>query len=210
MTKTIHGLALTGLVVALAACGGRDDADKKQPQYETVQEGQAAGVTSTIHGPGEIIPPMTGTNADTTSAFTIDPSLANTPATPPGTLAGTLPSQPYGGAGSPGYMPPAMTSSSRPATTARPAQPAPQPQSEPQRGDTTWSSAPPPATTTTQEAPPVTTTTAEAPPPPTDTASAPPPTQTDTNAPPPEKPPAEKTDSQQTETAPPPPPPPGA
>lgn len=194
MSKTLKKLALTGLVVlAAVACGGRDDAKKQDPNYETVQEGQAAGVTSTIHGPGETVPPMTGTNADTTSAFTINPALATAPATPPGTLAGTLPSQPYGGTVSPGYVPrtaPSAQQQAQPAIT--------QPTSEPQRDNTTSTAMNPATTTTTAE--PVPTTSNPAPP--TEPAP-PPPTQTHTDAPPPEK-----SDTTQTDTAPPPPPPP--
>ena len=105
------------------ACGGDDGARRgNQAAYETVQEGSAAGVTSTIHGPGEALPPVTGTNADTTTAFTIDPSVAS--AVPPpnvasgsGTLAGTLPSQPS--------YPPPMTSATPPPQRTYP-QPQPQ------------------------------------------------------------------------------------
>jgi hypothetical protein len=113
---------ISGLLLVLAACRRDGVRHGAQQQYETVQEGQAAGVTSTIQGPGETVPPMTATNADTTSAFTINPALATGPATPPGTLAGALPVQPYGGAGGPGagYQPPPMTSAARPAPTAQP------------------------------------------------------------------------------------------
>ena len=180
MRKTPGFLAVTGLFVTMA-CGGRDQpAHSQQQQYETVQEGAASGVTSTIHGPGETIPPMTGTNADTTSAFTLDPNLATAPATPPGTLAGALPTQPYGGAGGSGYIP-------SPTRSVPP----------PPRGDTTTTTAEPVPTTTTAEPPPTDTTTTTAPPPP-ETQTEPPP--------PPEAPPA--TDTQKTDTQPTPPPPP--
>jgi hypothetical protein len=59
------------------ACGG-DGSRRDQQEYETVEEGSAAGVTSTIHGPGEVLPPITNTNADTTTAFTIDPNAVAT------------------------------------------------------------------------------------------------------------------------------------
>ena len=185
MTKALQMLALTGLVV-IGGCR-RDHAprEQQQPNYETVQEGEAAGVTSTIHGPGETTPPITGTNADTTSAFTINPALATGPATPPGTLAGTLPNQPYGGvAGMPAYVPPPRPMTTQPARTQ------------------------PPAT----QPPPATTTTAEPQPEPEQTETAPPPTQTQTDAP---TPPEEKSETREktdttstTSTAPPPPPPP--
>lgn len=199
MRKTL-GILTIGFLVA---CGGSDKATPGQQQYETVQEGAASGVTSTIHGPGEIVPPMTGTNADTTSAFTINPALANAPATPPGTLAGALPTQPYGGTGSAGYTPP---------PSSRTAQPPVRPNVQPQRGDTTWRTEP----TTTTTAEPVTTE------PTTDTAeeATPPVTQTNTEPPPPaekpvekpkEEPPPPATETQKTDTQksePPPPPPP--
>lgn len=202
MTNTFSRLALTGLVVAAVACGGRDaDANRKEAQYETVEEGQAAGVTSTINAPGETIPPMTGTNADTTSAFTINPAVASN-ATPPGTLAGTLPTQPYGGAG---YIPPtpnagapAQTSIPRPMTSAS-SQPTYIP--APQRSEE--------AVPTSTQAEPVNTAIAA---PPTDTVTPPPPPQTQTDtAPPPAKQEQEESEPEQTETeAPPPPPPPPA
>src|SRR5688572_26821865 len=77
-SKLIFSLVL---VLTVAACGGRKGArGAVQQQYETVEEGSASGVTSTIHGPGETLPPITGTNADTTTAFAL-----NTNALPPPT-----------------------------------------------------------------------------------------------------------------------------
>ena len=69
-------IILAVLVLATAACGGRNSARNaaQQQQYETVQEGSAVGVTSTIHGPGETLPPITDTNADTTTDFALDPN----------------------------------------------------------------------------------------------------------------------------------------
>ncbi|HEX8411191.1 MAG TPA: hypothetical protein VF883_20185 [Thermoanaerobaculia bacterium] len=78
-----------------------------QQGYEVVQEGSASGVTSTIQGPGETLPPLTGTNADTTTAFSIDPNAvagAPAPQQTPGTLAGAMPS----------YPPPMTSSTTRP------------------------------------------------------------------------------------------------
>ena len=48
---------------------------RDQKQYDVVPEGSASGVTSTINGPGETPAPLTDTNADTTTNFT----LANNP-----------------------------------------------------------------------------------------------------------------------------------
>lgn len=95
-------------VVFGVACGGDDGARRgSQQSYEVVQEGSASGVTSTIQGPGETLPPLTGTNADTTTAFSIDPNVvagAPAPQQTPGTLAGAMPS----------YPPPMTSSTTRP------------------------------------------------------------------------------------------------
>ncbi|HSP32845.1 MAG TPA: hypothetical protein VLU46_00855 [Thermoanaerobaculia bacterium] len=181
MKKTFVYLAIAA---ALAAChGGSSDTlqRKDQQQYDVVQEGQTTGVTSTINAPGEVAPPpapMTGTNADTTSNFTL-PQVA-TPGTQPGqpgTLAGQLP-QP-----APGSM-----TSSYPATPPRPRTPPPHTTTtEPQRTDTVLTEPPrhtPPRTDTTgtmPEGPPPSTSTV---PPNTDTAPPPPPS-TNTTQPPP-------------------------
>src|SRR5712691_9545272 len=113
---------------------------KEQQQYEVVQEGQASGVASTINAPGETIPPpMTGTNADTTSNFTIPQvSTTSTAPTQPGTIAGTLP-QNAGGTTMPGYP--------------RDAQPRPKPRPTPRTDTATTSTGvegaqPPPASST--------------------------------------------------------------
>jgi len=106
------------VVVFAAACGG-DGEDGKTvagQQYETVQEGSAAGVTSSIAGPGETLPPITNTNADTTSAFALNPNaLPMSPQPGPGAVAGTMPppSQPVysGGGTSPSYSPPSRSAS---------------------------------------------------------------------------------------------------
>jgi hypothetical protein len=113
-------LGVAGLALFAAACGGDTRARTGQVQYETVQEGAASGVTTTIHGPGETLPPITGTNADTTSAFTLDPTaIAGTPAAPGGTLATTLP---------PTTVPPTVNVSDR-----RPAAATPPPASQPRQ-----------------------------------------------------------------------------
>jgi hypothetical protein len=172
--KLIFTLVFVGFGVA---CGGDDDGARRSQQgYETVQEGSAAGVTSTIQGPGEALPPLTGTNADTTTAFTIDPNAVASSAPPaqsaPGTLAGTMPpiSTQY---------PPPMTSS--PATaapspsrsTAPPVRTQPAPQREPaaQPPDTDT------AVTPTEPAPPTQTAAPTQTAPPTNTAPPPPPRQ---------------------------------
>jgi hypothetical protein len=206
-TKLIYPVVM---VVLATACGGRDGARAgDQQQFESVQEGSAAGVTSTIHGPGETLPPLTGTNADTTTAFTLNPAAVGAlPQQPAPPMGGTLPSSdPYGGAAAP-----PMYSASR-GTTASPA-PAPRPSAPRQQAQQQAS----PAPTQPQEAQPsepsTNTATAEQ----TDTAVTPPAPPTNT-APPPseatkpqeEKPkadePQEQQDQEQAEEPPPPPPP---
>ena len=154
-----------------------DSLQRQQQQYDTVQEGQSStAVTSTITAPGEAQLPnagMTGTNADTTTNFTL-PQVSSTTTTQsqPGTIAGTMtvPSNSGPLIGYPANPPrpkprPAAATKSEPAKT----EPA---KTEPARTDTATTPAegPPPATSTT---PPTTDT---APPPPSDTQ--PPPTTT--------------------------------
>jgi hypothetical protein len=172
-------VALT-LAAWLTACG-RNDArsSKNQQEYEVVQEGAASGVTSTIQGPGETVPPITNTNADTTTAFAFNPGTVTSTTPAPGTVAGTLPPPmpPPMPAATP---PPPMTSSTRPAPVV--AQPRPQPAPPPTQTE------PPPEPTE----PPKQTDTAAPPPPATDTTATEPaeePTQTDTTATPPPPPP---------------------
>src|SRR5437763_16711961 len=88
MTRRIMSFLL---VVALAsACGRSQSAQRKDQNYQVVQEGQASGVTSTISGPGETTPPMTNTGVDTTTNLTLDnPSPLGTQGT--SNIAGTLP-----------------------------------------------------------------------------------------------------------------------
>ena len=190
--KLIFPLIFVGFGVV--ACGGDEARRGDQKAFETVQEGSAAGVTSTIAGPGEALPPITGTNADTTTAFSIDPNVAS--ATPgavapsSGTLAGTLPSSASPMMGTTSYprsAPPAMTSS----TPARnyPATPQRQPQPRPLETD-------PP------EQPPATDTSASG------TAQPQPqqpPPANNTNPPAEQKPPPQQEDEEEEEEPPPPP-----
>jgi len=83
------------LMFAAVSCG-RSKMQRDQKQYDVVQEGSADGVTSTINAPGETNPPMTsstitGTNVDTTTAFTLPGTATATTTEQPGTIAGTLP-----------------------------------------------------------------------------------------------------------------------
>jgi hypothetical protein len=178
MKKTLMSLAIAA---ALIACHGRGSDSslqrKDQQQYDVVQEGQASGATSTINAPGEVAPPpapMTGTNADTTSNFTL-PQVATsgTQAGQPGTLAQTLPQTTSGSATTPGAPP----RPPRPATTTTTTQPASAQRPEHRRNEPTQTD----TTGTSVEGPPPSTSTN---PPNNDTAPPPPPTQTDTQPPP--------------------------
>ena len=146
------------------ACGGDDDEARRKNAagYEVVQEGSASGVTSSIQGPGETLPPLTGTNADTTTAFSIDPNAAAAapaPAQPAGTLAGTLPPPAYS-TSQPQQVPsprPMTSSASRPSYEPRQSQPVtrtPQPSQPFQPSQPVDPQPPATDTTATQPAPP--------------------------------------------------------
>jgi hypothetical protein len=104
-------VVLLACLVLAVACGGDSVTKRDQQDYDVVEEGAANGVTSTISGPGEVLPPVTNTNADNTTAFTLDPTATGAaPATPP--------------------MAP-MTSGYIPPPVRMPAAPQPQPQPAP-------------------------------------------------------------------------------
>lgn len=198
MKNTLTYLAIAAVV---AACHGNSGTlqRKDQQQYEVVQEGQTSGVTSTINAPGETPPPepMTGTNDDTTSTFSLPQvSTTGTQNGQPGTIAGTLPQQ---APPPPRPVRPPQTATTGTVTTittptetiitnTTAATPRPKPVKKPPKTDTAAS--PPPATSTV----PPGTDTAPPPPPSTDTSTTtngtkdkkddPPSTQTDTQPPP--------------------------
>ncbi len=180
---------MVALAVLATACGGRSSArNAAQQQYETVQEGSAAGVTSTIHGPGETLPPITGTNADTTTAFTLNPA-ALPPNTAPQVGTGTTP-PPMMSSAPPSSAPaaPARRPVTQPSQQAQPApaQPVePQP-TEPPPTDTANTTAPSTDTSTTTQPPAAEKPKEEPPPPPSTDTSA---TQQEEEEPPPPPPP---------------------
>ena len=98
---TNRSLALI-VVLALVACRGQNQAKRSTPNYAVVSEGSASGVTSTINGPGEKPAPVTDTNVDTTTNFTLpnnpNPLGNETSGT---SIAGTLPSYPAGASTTP-------------------------------------------------------------------------------------------------------------
>ena len=109
MSQKIATIAAIAFVVF--GCGRSGQVQRNQQQYQTVQEGSASGVTSTINAPGETTPPLTNTNVDTTTNFTLPTNpnpLGND--TAGGSMASAMPSYP---AGTPG-----MTTT-RPRTPAR-------------------------------------------------------------------------------------------
>ncbi len=134
-----------------AACGDdRNNLRRDQQEYDVVQEGAGGTVSSTLQVPGEVapLPPLTGTNADTTSAFTLPTTTDPTQSGPPGTIAGTFPTGTGGGSmpsGSSGSPNPSTRPVSRPAPTPQP-QPVPTQTREPEPMP-----APEPQPTTTQE-----------------------------------------------------------
>ncbi|MGZ8868799.1 MAG: hypothetical protein ACXW2P_10680, partial [Thermoanaerobaculia bacterium] len=132
MKKSAPIVFAVAAVLATACGGDRTELRRDQQEYDVVQEGAGGAVTSTLHAPGETaLPPLTGTNADTTSAFTLPITSDPTQSGPPGTIAGTFTT----GTGT-GSMPQTPSiPSTRPATT-----PEPEPEPEPE-----------PPTTTTQE-----------------------------------------------------------
>jgi hypothetical protein len=166
------------LVLFAGACGGRGGAQGAAAgqQYETVQEGSAAGVTSTIHGPGETLPPITGTNADTTTDFALNPNVppAGAPAyTPPPASSMTQPYTPSLAGSLPQTSSPTIARQAEPVRVT----PQPQPQAQPVQAQPAPAEAkaepvaepaaapqPAPATTTTAEPATDTSETADAPP----------------------------------------------
>jgi hypothetical protein len=113
MTQKIATLACTALFVF--GCSRSGKVQRNQQQYQTVQEGSASGVTSTINAPGETAPPLTNTNVDTTTNLTlpINPNPLGT-TTAAGSMASAMP--PSAPAGTPGVTP-----APRPRTLPRPA-----------------------------------------------------------------------------------------
>lgn len=123
-------VAMLGIVALSAGCGSREDGPARQTeQYQVIDEGSVSGVTSTIHAPGDLIPVKaptpepTGTNIDTTTAFSILDSLITT--APPAEVDPAFPAPP---SVPPAAAPRVTPSSPRPPATPRPApNPTPRP-----------------------------------------------------------------------------------
>ena len=92
MKKFVLIVTLATAVLATACGDDRSKLRRDQQQYDVVEEGAGGTVSSTLHVPGEVtpLPPLTGTNADTTSAFTLPAPADSTQSGPPGTIAGTF------------------------------------------------------------------------------------------------------------------------
>ena len=103
--------ALVAALVSLG-CDSKQTLNRDHKDYQVVQEGSSAGVSSTVGAPGEAsltqTPPITGTNADTTTSFTIAGGV------PPQVGTSTAPLMPppnvgAGGAAMPNYpIPPGL------------------------------------------------------------------------------------------------------
>ncbi|HUP46417.1 MAG TPA: hypothetical protein VM779_13005 [Thermoanaerobaculia bacterium] len=139
MKATTLSVVLTASVFALA-CGGDDMLRRDQEQYEVVQEGAGGAVTSTLHTPGEVMPPLTGTNADTTTAFTLAVPAMDTTTAPlrSGSLADTLRQEPTDPpvtrrtpAPTPQPQPPPPTETTSTTETRAPEPPPPEPEDDP-------------------------------------------------------------------------------
>src|SRR5258706_10548262 len=94
MTRKIAPLAAIAFLVF--GCSRSGKMQRTQQDYQTVQEGSASGVTSTINPPGETTPPpLTNTNVDTTTNFTLPTNpapLGND--TAGGSMASSMPAAP--------------------------------------------------------------------------------------------------------------------
>src|SRR5437764_6676733 len=199
MTRRMASFLLFAALVS--GCGRSQPAQRKDQNYQVVQEGQASGVTSTINGPGEATPPMTNTGVDTTTNLTLldNPAPLGTQGT--SNVAGTLPqattTAPAAPRTAPTSTPPPMISAtpSAPTTTDTVGSSQPQPRHRPRPPQS-----PPQTDTTATQAPPRTDTTATQAPPPTDTSKTDT-TKTDTG----QKTDSTKTDTTKTDTQPPPP-----
>jgi hypothetical protein len=120
MSPKLVSLIAAGLL--LAACRNNSTMKRGEQNYDVVQEGQTDSVTSTISGPGETPPPMTtapmtGTNADTTTSFTLPATASvttngSTIQQPLPTIAGTMSSEPRTST-----VPPRVRIETRPRTT---------------------------------------------------------------------------------------------
>ena len=152
-SRIVHVVLAGTAMLGVAGCGSPEEGLARQTeQYQVIDEGAVTGVTSTIHAPGDMapVPPptpdVTGTNLDTTTAFTIlDPRISTAPPSPLDTQ--TLPpavSAPAEGSSAPARQQtapqppirraPEREEPSRPAQEPRPApEPRPSPTATPVR-----------------------------------------------------------------------------
>jgi hypothetical protein len=94
--------ALVAALVSLG-CHSKESLNREQQNYQVVQEGSASGATSTVGAPGEgsiaQTAPITGTNADTTTSFTI--ASNGVPQQAPTSTAPLMPPPNVGAGGAP-------------------------------------------------------------------------------------------------------------
>jgi hypothetical protein len=67
--KNTLNIALVAALVSMG-CHSKESLNREKENYQVVQEGAATGTTTAVGSVGQT-PPITGTNADTTTAFTI-------------------------------------------------------------------------------------------------------------------------------------------
>lgn len=93
MKKALSPVLLVALSLTLNCGREGDELRRDQQQYDVVLEGEGGPVTSTIHAPGETTPPLmpalTESNADTTTASTLETATDTSQSSFPGAVAGT-------------------------------------------------------------------------------------------------------------------------
>lgn len=120
MKANLKAAALVAGLVVLAGCGGDEYKSGTGPgrEYEVVAEGSAAGTDPALTTG---VPPLTNTNADTTTSFTMVPGATSTALAPMPPMIGTDPTM-TGATGYPG------TPSGYPTTSRSPREPRRDPQ----------------------------------------------------------------------------------
>lgn len=157
-------VAVLLVMAAALGCRGRSGpAQRSQQQYEVIEEGQTGSATATINAPGEVQPPATATNTDTTGTFALGTALPPTNM-PGGPVGGVLPPQQPApmSSGTPPPAPAPRATVYPPITVTTTPQPPRERRPPPTQTDTT-------STTTSSDTAPPTDTSQPPPPPPTQT-----------------------------------------
>lgn len=125
MQRLLPSLALALSLLASAACSDEPEMSRQSEDYDVVEEGSAPGVTGTLVPPNDRTgtPPLTDTNLDTTTSFSIVVAPTGTSGTTTGGLEGGSLAESLPGRG---------TASRRPGEAVAPArQPSPAPEPSP-------------------------------------------------------------------------------